>query len=332
MLAIGNIQFESPFLLGPMAGVTDSAFRSLCRQMGAAGTYTEMVSAKALLFRDKKTASLLEIHPEERPCGAQIFGSEPEVCAQGAQIALELSGADFLDLNMGCPAPKIVNNGEGSALMRDLPRAEKIITAVRRAVDVPLTVKFRKGYGAEDDNCVEFGRMAESCGVDALCVHGRTRQQMYGGQSDLQAVLRVKRAVKIPVIASGDIFGPEQALAALEGGADFVIAARGAQGNPFLFPQLLAAWQGQPLPPPPTLEQVVAMMDRHMELMCSRKGESRAMPEARKHLLWYLKGIRGAKPFKLAFSRVNTLAEFRAVCGEMLVGMRRQAYSCRQGE
>lgn len=318
MPAIGTIRFESPFLLGPMAGVTDSAFRSLCRGMGAAGTYTEMVSAKALLFRDKKTASLLEIHPEERPCGAQIFGSEPEICAQGAQIALELSGADFLDLNMGCPAPKIVNNGEGSALMRDLPRAEKIITAVRRAVDVPLTVKFRKGYGPEDNNCVEFGRMAESCGAEALCVHGRTRQQMYGGQSDLQAVLAVKQAVKIPVIASGDMFGPEQALAALAGGADFIIAARGAQGNPFLFPRLLAAWQGQPPPPPPDLGRIVDVMNRHLELMCSRKGEARAMPEARKQILWYLKGVRGAKPFKLAFSAVSTLAEFRAVCETML--------------
>ena len=183
MPAIADLSFDSPFLLAPMAGVTDSAFRSLCRRMGAAGTYTEMISAKALLFGDKKTAALLEIHPEERPCGVQIFGSEPEICAQGAQIALELSHADFLDINMGCPAPKIVNNGEGSALMQDLPRAAKIIAAVRQAIDVPLTVKFRKGYEAEDDNCAEFGRMAESCGADALCVHGRTRRQMYGGQS-----------------------------------------------------------------------------------------------------------------------------------------------------
>lgn len=318
MPAIANIQFDSPFLLAPMAGVTDSAFRSLCRGMGAAGTYTEMVSAKALLFHDRKTASLLEIYPEERPCGAQIFGSDPETCAQGAKIALELSQADFLDLNMGCPAPKIVNNGEGSALMRDLPRAAKIISAVRQAVDVPVTVKFRKGYEAEDDNCVEFGRMAESCGAAALCVHGRTRRQMYGGQSDLQAVLRVKEAVGIPVIASGDIFGPEQALAALRGGADFVVAARGAQGNPFLFPQLLAAWRGEPLPQPPGLAERVAVMDRHLTLMCQRKGEARAMPEARKHILWYLKGIRGAKPYKLRFSSVSTLAQFRSLCAEML--------------
>ncbi len=318
MPAIADIQFDSPFLLAPMAGVTDSAFRSLCRRMGAAGAYTEMVSAKALLFRDKKTAALLEIHPEERPCGAQIFGSDPEICAQGAQIALELSHADFLDINMGCPAPKIVNNGEGSALMRDLPRAEKIIAAVRRAADVPLTIKFRKGYEAGDDNCAEFGRMAESCGADAVCVHGRTRRQMYGGQSDLQAALRVKAAVKIPVIVSGDIFGPEQALAALEGGADFVVAARGAQGNPFIFPQLLAAWRGEPPPKPPDLAELIAVMDEHLALMCRRKGEDRAMPEARKHILWYLKGVRGAKPFKLKFSAVSTLEQFRALCGEML--------------
>lgn len=325
MPAIADLSFDSPFLLAPMAGVTDSAFRSLCRRMGAAGTYTEMISAKALLFGDKKTAALLEIHPEERPCGVQIFGSEPEICAQGAQIALELSHADFLDINMGCPAPKIVNNGEGSALMQDLPRAAKIIAAVRQAIDVPLTVKFRKGYEAEDDNCAEFGRMAESCGADALCVHGRTRRQIYGGQSDLQAVLRVKEAVNVPVIASGDIFGPEQALAALRGGADFAAAARGAQGNPFLFPQLLAAWRGEPPPAPPGLAGVIAAMDEQLTLMCRRKGEARAMPEARKHILWYLKGIRGAKPFKRKFSAVCTLAEFRALCGEMLERLGDQA-------
>ena len=198
-------------------------------------------------------------------------------------------------------------------------------SAVRQAIDVPLTVKFRKGYEAEDDNCAEFGRMAESCGADALCVHGRTRRQMYGGQSDLQAVLRVKEAVNVPVIASGDIFGPEQALAALRGGADFAAAARGAQGNPFLFSQLLAAWRGEPPPALPGLAGVIAAMDEQLTLMCRRKGEARAMPEARKHILWYLKGIRGAKPFKRKFSAVCTLAEFRALCGEMLERLGDQA-------
>lgn len=302
-----------------MAGVTDSAFRSICRRQGAAGTYTEMVSAKALTFRDKKTQVLLHIEPEEHPCGAQIFGSEPEVCAQAAQMALEISGADFLDINMGCPVPKITGNGEGSALMLDPKQAAKVITAVRRSIQKPLTVKFRKGFDEERCNCVEFARMAEGCGVDAVCVHGRTRQQMYAGRSDLEAVLRVKEAVRIPVIASGDMFTPEDGLNALRRGVDFVMVARGAQGDPSVFRRMVAAWKGQPIPLEPDLEQKVALMEEHIALMCQRKGEGKAMPEARKHILWYLKGVRGAKPYKQKFSGVNTLEEFRQLCARMLV-------------
>ncbi|MBM6917552.1 tRNA dihydrouridine synthase DusB [Intestinimonas butyriciproducens] len=317
MPSIGNISFETPLLLGPMAGVTDSAFRSICRKEGAAGCYTEMVSAKALLYQDKKSRQLLFIAPEEHPCGVQIFGSEPEVCAQAAQLALEISGADFVDINMGCPMPKITGNGEGSALMRNIPQAEKLIRAVRQAVQVPLTVKFRKGYEADEDTCVEFGRMAQACGVDAVCVHGRTRQQMYAGKSDLSAVLRVKEALSIPVIASGDMFTPEDAQRALQGGADFVMVARGAQGDPQVFRRMKRALEGLPPEKEPALSEKIALMDEHIALMCQRKGESRAMPEARKHILWYLKGVRGAKPFKLEFSHVNTLAQFRALCRKM---------------
>lgn len=319
MPTIAGIVFDNPFLLGPMAGVTDSAFRSICRRQGAAGTYTEMVSAKALTFRDKKTQVLLHIEPEEHPCGAQIFGSEPEVCAQAAQMALEISGADFLDINMGCPVPKITGNGEGSALMLDPKQAGKVITAVRRSIQKPLTVKFRKGFDEERCNCVEFARMAEGCGVDAVCVHGRTRQQMYAGRSDLEAVLRVKEAVRIPVIASGDMFTPEDGLNALRRGVDFVMVARGAQGDPSVFRRMVAAWKGQPIPLEPDLEQKVALMEEHIALMCQRKGEGKAMPEARKHILWYLKGVRGAKPYKQKFSGVNTLEEFRQLCARMLV-------------
>ena len=319
MPTIAGIVFDNPFLLGPMAGVTDSAFRSICRRQGAAGTYTEMVSAKALTFRDKKTQVLLHIEPEEHPCGAQIFGSEPEVCAQAAQMALEISGADFLDINMGCPVPKITGNGEGSALMLDPKQAEKVITAVRRSIQKPLTVKFRKGFDEERCNCVEFARMAEGCGVDAVCVHGRTRQQMYAGRSDLEAVLRVKEAVRIPVIASGDMFTPEDGLNALRRGVDFIMVARGAQGDPSIFRRMVAAWNGQPIPPEPDLEQKVALMEEHITLMCQRKGEGKAMPEVRKHILWYLKGVRGAKPYKQKFSGVNTLEEFRQLCARMLV-------------
>lgn len=318
MPSIAGIHFENPFLLGPMAGVTDSAFRSVCRAQGAAGAYTEMVNAKALTFHDKKTQVLLHIEPEEHPCGAQIFGSDPAVCAEAAEMALEISGADFLDINMGCPVPKIVGNGEGSALMKNPERAEALLLAVRKRIQKPLTVKFRKGFDEDDCNCVEFGRMAESCGVDAVCVHGRTRRQMYAGRSDLDAILRVKEAVGVPVIASGDMFAPEDAMDALGRGVDFVMVARGAQGDPFIFHRMEAAWRGEPVPPLPSLAETVAMMDAQIALMCSRKSEAKAMPEARKHILWYLKGIRGAKPFKLAFSTVKTLAEFRAICRRML--------------
>ncbi len=319
MPTIAGIVFDNPFLLGPMAGVTDSAFRSICRRQGAAGTYTDMVSATALTVREQETQVLVHIEPEEHPCGAQIVGSEPEVCAQAAQMALEISGADFLDINMGCPVPKITGNGEGSALMLDPKQAEKVITAVRRSIQKPLTVKFRKGFDEERCNCVEFARMAEGCGVDAVCVHGRTRQQMYAGRSDLEAVLRVKEAVRIPVIASGDMFTPEDGLNALRRGVDFVMVARGAQGDPSVFRRMVAAWKGQPIPPEPDLEQKVALMEEHIALMCQRKGEGKAMPEARKHILWYLKGVRGAKPYKQKFSGVNTLEEFRQLCARMLV-------------
>ena len=215
--------------------------------------------------------------------------------------------------------PKITGNGEGSALMLDPKQAAKVITAVRRSIQKPLTVKFRKGFDEERCNCVEFARMAEGCGVDAVCVHGRTRQQMYAGRSDLEAVLRVKEAVRIPVIASGDMFTPEDGLNALRRGVDFVMVARGAQGDPSIFRRMVAAWKGQPIPPEPDLEQKVALMEEHITLMCQRKGEGKAMPEVRKHILWYLKGVRGAKPYKQKFSGVNTLEEFRQLCARMLV-------------
>lgn len=317
MPAIKDLSFENPLLLGPMAGVTDSAFRSVCRRFGAAGCYTEMVSAKALTYHDKKTRELLFIAPEEHPCGAQIFGSDPSVCAEAAVMALEISGADFLDINMGCPVPKIVNNGEGSALMRDPAAAERLIAAVRKKISVPLTVKFRKGFDEDHCNAVEFARMAESAGADALCVHGRTRRQMYAGKSDFSIIEQVKQAVSVPVIASGDMFTGEDAANALRRGIDFVMVARGAQGDPLVFRRMLAALENRPCPPQ-ELADLLAIMQQHIALMCERKGEARAIPEARKHILWYLKGVSGAKPYKLRFAQVASRREIAELCGEML--------------
>lgn len=316
MARIGNVEFDAPILLAPMAGITDSAFRTICRKFGAAGTYTEMVSAKALSFNDKKTKTLLSITQGERPCAAQIFGSEPDLCAEAAVQALEISGADYIDINMGCPMPKIVNNGDGSALMRDLPLAQKLITAVRRKVDRPLTVKFRSGIDSTSINAQEFAKMVEACGADAICVHGRTQKQLYSGKSNFDVIMDVKNSAGIPVIASGDMFCAQDAKDALSRGVDFVMVARGAQGNPFVFREMRAAIMGQAVPPP-TIIEIAETMREHVALMCARKSEERAIPEARKHLLWYLHGLRGAKPFKLKFAMVKTYDEFLEICQEM---------------
>lgn len=317
MAKIGNVEFALPLLLAPMAGVTDSAFRTICREMGAAGACTEMVSAKALTYNDKKTKTLLDISPEEHPCAVQIFGSEPEICSEAAVRALEISGADYIDINMGCPMPKITNNGEGSELMKNIPLAAQVITAVRKSIKTPLTVKFRAGIDENLLNAAEFAKMAESCGADAICVHGRTQKQVYSGKSDFGAVMAAKNAVKIPVIASGDMFCGADAANALAAGIDFVTVARGAQGNPFVFRQMACTIRGEAAPRSPDLHERLGVMLRHIALMCERKTENRAMAEARKHMLWYLRGVVGAKPYKLLLAQVRTYAQAVDICNEM---------------
>ena len=315
-LAAG-LQSKNRFVLGPMAGVTDAAFRTVCMEQGAGLCYTEMVSAKALTYHDKKTASLLALTPAQRPVLAQIFGSEPVVMAEGARLALELSAADGIDINMGCPMPKITGNGEGSALMRDLAAASRVIKAVRRAVPVPLSVKFRAGWDEEDKNAVPFARMAQESGADFVCVHGRTRSQFYGGTSDRTIVAAVKEAVSIPVIASGDALSARACDELLrDTGADAVMLARGAQGAPWVFAQCLALARGEE-PAPPSVQTHIELMRRHVRLVCEMKGEERGMPEIRKHALWYLGRLRGGKPFKTAMAQVSTLRRFEEICGEL---------------
>ncbi len=309
---------KNPFVLGPMAGVTDSAFRTVCMEQGAGLCYTEMVSARALTYHDRKTASLLSVQPCQRPVIAQIFGSEPEVMAEGARIALELSGADGIDINMGCPMPKITGNGEGSALMRTPELAARVISAVRRAVPVPLSVKFRAGWDEQSKNAVEFARMAQDSGADFLCVHGRTRSQFYGGHSDAGVTAAVRQAVDIPVIASGDALSARASVRLLrETGADAVMIARGAQGAPWIFASCLSLYigHGEILP---DVQTHIELMRRHVRLVCSLKGEARGMPEIRKHALWYLGRLRGAKPFKVRMAQVSTLGAFEEICSEML--------------
>ncbi|MFQ9127987.1 MAG: tRNA dihydrouridine synthase DusB [Butyricicoccaceae bacterium] len=235
-MQIGTVKIDGRLVLAPMAGVTDLAFRRICREHGAALTVTEMVSTKALCYQDRKTPRLLELAPDEHPAAAQIFGHEPETMAEGARIALEKSGCDIIDINMGCPAPKIAGNGDGSALMRSLPLASRVIEAVVKAVNVPVTVKFRKGWDEGSVNCVEFARMAEQSGAAAIAVHGRTRAQQYSGRADWDAIRAVKQAVSIPVIANGDVAVPEDAVRILEyTGADGAMIGRGALGDPWIF-------------------------------------------------------------------------------------------------
>ncbi len=327
MIEFCGMQLSSPFFLAPMAGVTDSPFRTVCAQAGAALTYTEMISAKALAYRDKKTFNLMRLWDDPAPCIVQLFGSEPDIMAEAAVIAAEVTGTPAIDINMGCPVPKVAGHGEGSALMGDMPRAEAIIRAVKNASPVPVTVKFRAGLSESTINAVEFAKMAEAAGADALAVHGRTREQMYHGRSDRSIIARVKQATDLPVIASGDALSAPDCIEILrETGADHVMIARGSQGNPLIFADCLALWQGKPLPQH-TPEEVVALMRHQAELCARRKGES-AMVEMRKHGLWYLDRFRSGRRLKPEMSMISTLAQFHTICDQIL----EQGLSCKKGD
>ena len=313
-MRIGSVEIPGLLALAPMAGVSDLAFRRLCREQGAALTYTEMVSAKALCYGDKKTPSLLKLDEGEHPAAAQIFGSEPEFMARGARIALELSGADIIDINMGCPVGKVALHGEGSGLMRDMPRAEEIIRAVSEAVDVPVTVKFRKGWDKGHVNAVEFAAMAERAGARAVAVHGRTRVQMYTGTADWDIIREVKRAVGIPVIANGDVFAPEDAKRILAyTGADMAMIGRGSFGDPWIFARAKAVLEGAPVPPEPTLAEKMDTAVRQAEIAAADKGERVACLEARRHFAWYLRGVPHSAAYKNEAMRVETLDGVRRI-------------------
>ena len=288
---------EFPVLLAPMAGVTDLAFREICRAMGADFSYTEMVSAKGLYYGSDRTASLLAASPAERPYGVQLFGAEPEIVAAMAKRLCDEAheGLALIDLNMGCPARKITGNGEGSALMRDLPRAARIIQAAAKASPLPITVKFRKGYDAEHINAVAFARMAEESGAQMVTVHGRTREQMYIPPIDVDAITEIRKAVGIPVLANGDITTAEDAKQILEQtGCAGVMIGRGALGDPWLFERVNAAIEGLPAPKAPNLQARMNALRRQVEEMVEQKGEFVAMPQARSQTMHYMKGLKGA--------------------------------------
>ena len=317
-MKIGNVTLPSPIALAPMAGVTDYAFRKICRELGAGFTITEMVSSRALVYQDSKTHRLLEIDKSDHPSAVQIFGNDPEIMAQAAKLALERSGADIVDINMGCPTPKIVSNGDGSALMKSPELAGDIITAVKNAVDAPVTVKFRLGWDRSCINAVDFAKRAQSCGADAICVHGRTRVQMYSGRSDWLEIRKVCQAVDIPVFANGDIFSAEDAVKAIDyTGAQGVMIGRAAFGNPWVFEQARAAINGEEIPPLPPLRERLDVCYKQFLLSVEQKGEHVACLESRKYFAWYLKGVRNASFYKDMISHLSTAEQVMRLTREL---------------
>lgn len=317
-MQIGSVSLAGRLVLAPMAGVTDRAFRQVCREHGAALTVTEMVSTKALCYQDKKTPALLALGEGEHPAAAQIFGHEPETMAEGARIARAVSGCDMIDINMGCPAPKIAGNGDGSALMRDPALAARVIEAVACAVNVPVTVKFRKGWDEQSQNYVEFARMAEQAGAAAIAVHGRTRAQQYSGAADWEAIRAVKQAVSIPVAANGDVAEPEDVLRILDAtGADMVMIGRGALGDPWIFERANALLATGVCPPLPPFAERIDTAVRQIELAAAYKGERVAMLEARRHVNCYLKRQSGLKAFKTRICALERLEELYHLAEEL---------------
>ena len=312
-MKLGNLEIETPLVLAPMAGVTDWAFRSICAEKGANITVTEMVSSRALVYKDKKSAALLKKTPMGI-CGAQIFGNDPAVMAEGARLALEISGCDFLDINMGCPMPKIANSGDGCGLMRTPELAEAIVRAVSQAVDVPVTVKCRLGWDKGSINVLDFTKRMEQSGAAMIAIHGRTRSMLYTGVADWDTIRKAKEQLSVPVIANGDIVDAPSALKCLHWTkADGLMIGRASFGDPWLFQQVRAAMEGRDIPERPCLQDRVATAVRQFELAKADKGEHIACLEARKHFAWYLRGVSHSAYYKNQISSIATMEDIYAI-------------------
>ncbi len=318
-MRLGELEITGRTVLAPMAGVTDWAFRTVCAELGAAVTVTEMVSSRALVYQDKKSRGLLRKTPSGI-CGAQIFGNDPAIMAEAAGIALELSGCDFIDINMGCPMPKIAGNGDGCALMQNVELAARIVEAVAAAVPVPVTVKMRKGWDKGSVNCAELAQAVEAAGAAAVCVHGRTKTMLYSGTADWDCIRAVREALKIPVVANGDIFDAEAALRCEKRtGAELLMIGRSAFGNPWVFAQVQAALDGREIPALPPLSERMDTAMRQFELAREDKGEHIACLEARKHLAWYLRGVPYSGYYKEKISSISTVEDVQ----RLAAGIRR---------
>lgn len=308
-LKIGNVELDNPYILAPMAGVTDLPFRLLCKEQGAGLLCMEMVSAKAIQYNNRNTKALLEIHPEELPVSLQLFGSEPDTISEIAKRIEELPFA-ILDLNMGCPVPKIVRNGEGSALMKNPKLVYEIVSKTAKAIQKPVTVKIRKGFDDTCINAVEIAKIIEDAGASAVAVHGRTREQYYSGKADWEIIRQVKEAVTIPVIGNGDVVSGESAIAMMEQtGCDGVMIGRGAQGNPWIFSELLEYEKTGMIPPRPTKEEMNQMILKHARLQLQYKGEYLGIREMRKHVSWYTTGLPNSAKLRAKINAVESFQE-----------------------